>query len=341
MRNTIRFLLATGVALFAIRALGSASDVQTQPMGGHMEVTLRSAASPGDRERANAIVAAARSVVAQYPTTADAERAGFQKFLPRVPLHIEHYTNRAYAAEAGRGHFDPLHPTSLIFERDGATLRIVGVMYTAPNRATQAQLNADVPMSVGTWHRHVNFCVPPPGTPRADSTGPNARFLFGSIATADECRAAHGWFVPRVLGWMIHVWPNETDPAKVWAVDHDGAMSDHDMGMMGGSPKRYDHLPIALDRLPDLAVGRGDPVAGQRVFALHCEECHGSGGRNGPDAPALADTNIAPGQVAYMVRHPRAIDADSQMPELPLTDAELADVAAYVASLSPKGASRP
>jgi mono/diheme cytochrome c family protein len=42
-----------------------------------------------------------------------------------------------------------------------------------------------------------------------------------------------------------------------------------------------------------------------------------------------------------MVRHPRAIDADSQMPELPLTDAELADVAAYVASLSPKGASRP
>jgi hypothetical protein len=24
-----------------------------------------------------------------------------------------------------------------------------------------------------------------------------------------------------VFGWMVHVWPDETDPARVWAVHRD------------------------------------------------------------------------------------------------------------------------
>ena len=76
----------------------------------HMEMTLRAAEQPGDRARADAILAAARSVMAKYPTVADAERAGFTKFLPNIPLPIEHYTNRGYALEAWFGHFDPLAP---------------------------------------------------------------------------------------------------------------------------------------------------------------------------------------------------------------------------------------
>jgi mono/diheme cytochrome c family protein len=334
MLRTIGFVAVVAIEFAAVRALGAVDSVPTKPMGGHMEVTLRTAAAPGDAQRANAIVDAARHVIAEYPTTADAERAGFTKFLPRARLPIEHFTSHAYALEAWRGHFDPMHPTSLIFERNGDALHIVGVMYTAPNRATQEQLNADVPTSIATWHRHVNFCVPPAGTPRSESTGPNARFLFGSIVSADECAAAHGWFASRVLGWMIHVWPNETDPAKVWAVDRGDGMSDHDMMMGDGAPRHFDGLPIALNRLPQQPVAAGDPNAGARVFALHCEECHGAGGRNGPDAPALAGTHLAAGQVAYMVRHPKGIDPHSAMPELPLTDGELADVSAYVASLS-------
>jgi hypothetical protein len=215
-----------------MRALGAADAVPTQPMGAHMEVTVHASPAPGDARRAQAIVDAARRVMAQYPTTSDAERAGFTKFLPNVPLPIEHYTSRANAAAAFAG-FDATRPTSLIFERSGSELHLVGVMYTAANSATQAQLDAEVPLSIATWHRHVNFCVPPRGTPRSESTGPGARFLFGSIATADACSAAGGWFVPRVFGWMVHVWPLETDPAKIWAVDRGDGMASGG-AMMGG-----------------------------------------------------------------------------------------------------------
>jgi hypothetical protein len=158
--------------------------------------------------------------MADYPTVDAAEKAAFKKFLPAIPLSIEHYTNRSYAVEAWLGHFDPMHPTSLIFKRDGSSLQIVGVMYTASNSADRDELNSRVPLSFGTWHRHVDFCKAPVGTPLTSRFGPNVRFGFaGSIHTKDACDAAGGTFIPRVFGWMVHVWPNEKTDASVWAVD--------------------------------------------------------------------------------------------------------------------------
>src|SRR5581483_12037822 len=110
----------------------SAAAIQTV-RDAHMEMTVHTPQRPGDRARADAIVAAAKRVMAQYPTAEAAEAAGYAKFLPRIPLPIEHYTNRRYALEAWAGHFDPTHPTSLIFQREGSALHIVGVMYTASN----------------------------------------------------------------------------------------------------------------------------------------------------------------------------------------------------------------
>ncbi|MBV9103288.1 MAG: cytochrome c [Candidatus Eremiobacteraeota bacterium] len=332
----MRRLLIVTLVVFAgpaiLRGFGSADGVPTQPLGEHMEVTLRAAQTAQDKARADTVVVAARRIMAEYPTVADAERAGFKKFAPRLQLPVEHYTNGKYALEAWRGKFNAMHPTSLIFERTAGDLKLVGVMYTASNRATEEELNADVPLSIGTWHRHVNFCVPPLGTPASESFGAKARFYFGTIASAQECHAAHGFFVPRVFGWMIHVWPNESDPAKVWAVERHDSM-EHAAMLGHGPPRRYDALPIPLSHLPQETVASGNAVNGRHVFDLHCAECHGAAGRNGPDAPTLAGIGIAPGQVAYMVRHPQAIDPNSPMPQLPLTDDELADVAVYVASL--------
>ncbi len=191
-----------------------------------MQITVRAAPAPGDRARADAIVVAARRVMARYPTVAVAEAAGFNKYLPSVTLPLEHFTNDAWAAEAWSGAFDPMHPTSLIFKRHGAQLTLVGVMYTASRDADSADLDRRVPLSIGTWHRHVASCTGPPGTPRSAYLDAGAKFgLLGSIATKDACDAAGGTFEPIVFGWMIHVWPNETDPEKVWAVDPDGSMS--------------------------------------------------------------------------------------------------------------------
>lgn len=79
-------------------------------------------------------------------------------------------------------------------------------MYTAPNGFTAAQLDARVPLSLGTWHRHIDFCWAPPGL-KGDP-----RFGFaGSIHTQDACAAAGGNFTPLVC-----------DPARIWAVDAGG-----------------------------------------------------------------------------------------------------------------------
>lgn len=214
-------LIALGGWLRPVRA----TSVPTMRDGPHMEMTLPAAERPGDAARADAILSAARRIMARYPTVDAAERAGFVKFLPGIPLPIEHYTNRAYAIEAWFGHFDPEHPTSLIFERTSGTLRLVGVMYTASNGADSAALNARVPLSFGTWHRHVNFCKAPAGTPLSERMGPNARFGFkGSIDTSDACATAGGTFKPVVFGWMVHVWPNEKTRAEIWAVDRHASM---------------------------------------------------------------------------------------------------------------------
>jgi hypothetical protein len=54
--------------------------------------------------------------------------------------------------------------------------------------------------------------------------------LTGSITTAEACTAAGGYFKPHLSGWMVHVCPFETDPAKVWGV---AIVDDH--GMEHGS----------------------------------------------------------------------------------------------------------
>src|SRR5256885_16740317 len=50
--------------------------------------------------------------------------------------------------------------------------------------------------------------------------------LNASITTEQACTAAGGHFKPHLAGWMIHVYPFETDPAKVWSP---GMGDDHGM----------------------------------------------------------------------------------------------------------------
>jgi mono/diheme cytochrome c family protein len=302
------------------------TGIRTVMMDPHMQLTIKRDAAAGDSERADAIVAAARALMTKYADVKTAEADGYTKFLPGIPLPTEHFTSRSNALLAAVGSFDPNRPTSLIYTRNGSTLTIAGVMYTAPNRASAADLDAKVPMSVGAWHRHVNFCKGPAGL------GRDPRFGFeGTLADRASCEAAGGTFIPLVFNWMLHVWPNESTSAEIWNVEH-GHDHDHGMGMIG-APHAFTSLPIAPDKLPTLHVPTGDANRGANVFAANCASCHGTAGRNGPDAPTLANSGLQAGQVAYMIRHPRDIDATSAMPALPISDADVADVSAYVAAL--------
>lgn len=210
---------------------GAAADTMMQSMndqhmanGGHMQMTMSRAASADDRRRADEILAALRKAIEPYKDYRIAEMAGYKQFLPQVPQPMYHFTSwtNAYQNEFS---FDPARPTSLMYKTVPGGYELVGAMYTAPARSTDDQLNARVPLSIATWHLHTNLCLPP-ADKRNDMWSARPQFgLAGSITTADACAQAGGTFKPVIYNWMVHVWPFETDPSKVWATEeHPGAM---------------------------------------------------------------------------------------------------------------------
>jgi len=192
-------------------------------MGPHLKMTALRRAKPEDAARAGQVVEAARKASEKYLDYHAALAEGFRIFHPEIPQKMYHFTNARYAVEA-QFRFDPEHPTSLLYERHGDDYKLIGVMYTAPKRFTEDQLDERIPLSVAQWHEHVNFCRPPANMPASEKMekllGPNAQFgLKGSIHTPEACDAAGGTFIPIVFNWMVHVYPFEKDQASIWSVE--------------------------------------------------------------------------------------------------------------------------
>jgi hypothetical protein len=204
-----------------LRFYGGKTDdtpVASMKMGNHMQMSLKSKPQPGDTQSAENIVAAAARVVAHYSNVNTALRDGYKPFYPTGKIGEEvHYTNYRYnRMEQRQVNYD--HPGSILYKGTPAGMQAVGVMYTAPQDATPQQLNAVAPLSIATWHRHVDFCGGPRSLSLAEQFGPHAQFgPQGSIQTEEGCKAAHGLWIPVVFGWMTHVYPNAKSPSDVWA----------------------------------------------------------------------------------------------------------------------------
>jgi len=183
-------------------------------MGPHMKMTAPRPRVAGDQRRAEAIAQTLRGAIARYRDYRVAVADGFIQYLPNVPQPIYHFTNYGYAYQAEFA-FDPARPTSLLYKPAPGGFELVGAMYTAPRRFDEDQLDERVPLSVAAWHEHINICLPPKS---GYATADWRRFGFkGTIATASECQASGGIFHPVIFNWMVHVYPFEQDPAKVWA----------------------------------------------------------------------------------------------------------------------------
>jgi hypothetical protein len=201
-----------------LRHYGGKTDetpVPSMKMGNHMQMSLKGKPQPGDEQRAQGIVAAAREVLARYADVNVALRDGYKPFHPSGRMGEEvHYTNYRFARKEQKD-VDYRQPGSILYRRTPEGMKAVGVMYTAPRDSTPEQLNAIAPLSMATWHRHVDFCAGPRSLPLSEQFGAGAQFgPQGSIQTEDACTAAQGLWIPVVFGWMTHVYPDE---AHTWA----------------------------------------------------------------------------------------------------------------------------
>jgi hypothetical protein len=213
-------LFSVSAAAPGAAAAGTAAPGDMAGMSGHMYLTAPRPRVPGDEEKANAVVAAARIAMAPYQDYRKALADGYEIFLPDVPQPQYHFTKYANAMEA-RSHFDPLKPTSLLYKKKADGYELVGVMYTDRVDASEEDINERIPLSVARWHQHINFCRAPLGHVR-EYFGPDAKYgLMGSISTKEACEAAGGTFYPHIFGWMVHVYPFEKDPEKVWSTIDD------------------------------------------------------------------------------------------------------------------------
>ena len=191
------------------------TPVPSMKMGKHMQMSLKGEPQAGDEEKAQQIVADAHAVLVHYADVNVALRDGYKPFFPSGRLGEEvHYTNYRYARKE-RQHIDYSHPGSILYKRTPEGMKAVGVMYSAPQDSTPEYLNAAAPLSIATWHRHVDFCTGPRNLPANEQFGAGAQFgPQGNIHTKEDCTAAHGLWIPVVFGWMTHVYPDDKD---TWA----------------------------------------------------------------------------------------------------------------------------
>jgi len=193
-------------------------DGRKLDMGPHMKMTTLRELQPGDQEKADQVVDAARKAAEKYADYRAAVGDGYKIFLPNLPQKQYHFTNYRYAFEAAFN-FNAEHPTSLLYEKHGDDYKLIGVMYTAPKNANWNELDQRIPLSIAQWHAHVNMCLPPSDR-KNEAWGQNSKFgLAGSITTKADCDAAGGKFMPQIFGWMVHVYPLEQTPADMWSVE--------------------------------------------------------------------------------------------------------------------------
>jgi hypothetical protein len=209
------------------RASAAAHEAMTGPMSAdpHLALTLPRAPTAADTARAADLVAEMRTALAKYRDVRVAESDGFRQFLPGLKQSIYHFTNSRWALEA-TFRFNAAKPTSLLYRQEPeGKFVLLGVMYTAPARASLDELERRIPLGVARWHEHVNWCVPPAGQRERWRESRDGAPVFGPqspIASAAACTAVGGRFLPRIFGWMVHVMAFESDDPKViWGGGHD------------------------------------------------------------------------------------------------------------------------
>ena len=211
------------------RIVGAADATMSGPMSPeakkHMLLSPTRPATAADTARARDVATRLRAALAKYTDTTAAVADGYRMFLPQVKTQrVYHFTNyrRAFSAAFS---FDATKPTSILYTKNpDGSFKLVGAMYTAPKRMRTSRLDSRVPLSIGRWHKHVNWCLPKRGEGARFQETRNGKPIFGPespIATKSECDAVGGQFHASLFGWMIHANVFEGDDLRtIFGHDH-------------------------------------------------------------------------------------------------------------------------
>jgi len=169
---------------------------------------------PATRAALAAQLTEARAVALQYPTVADATRAGMILAGGFAPGSGAHYLSFAGAAAGIRsdGGVDVAHPGSFIYDGTSPTSRIVGLMYLS--LASLAPAGFAGPND--HWHRHSNVCVV------YARGGIQVPYPADRDVTPAQCHAVPGGQFMRQTVWMVHAWvvPGWESPLGVFSHDN-------------------------------------------------------------------------------------------------------------------------
>jgi hypothetical protein len=169
-------------------AIKSATEVAAAEHGVRGKVRPVSL-TPSEQSALNAQMAAAKQVTVQYPTVKDAEAAGYRMSTVYVPCIGAHYTNISLVR-----HFDPAHPSELLYTGTSPDSKIVGLSYLVYHT------NGPPPGFSGPndrWHQHNangGLCLR------------GAVVIAGEESTRQQCAAMGGRKTLLTDIWMVHAW---------------------------------------------------------------------------------------------------------------------------------------
>jgi hypothetical protein len=167
--------------------------------------------SVSDRRELTREMNLARETALQYPTLADAEKAGLRRagpFSPGLGTHMLAYQNYAYGATGTQMTDDQIrHPIAWIYDGTKPDSPIAGLFYSAtvPNPAGFIGPN-DV------WHQHKNVCIV------QTTNGIDTPLGADRDATVAQCKAVGGSLI-NATGPLLHAWvvPGYEDSQGVFA----------------------------------------------------------------------------------------------------------------------------
>jgi hypothetical protein len=156
---------------------------------------------------------AARAVALQYPTVADAQRAGLVQAGGFAPGSGAHYISLTGSARGinGDGTVDVSRPGAFIYDGANPASRITGLMYIS--------LAPSPPVGFAGpndhWHRHANVCV------RYGAGGIEVPYPADRDITKGQCDSVGGVFMRQTV-WMVHAWvvPGWESPLGVFSHDN-------------------------------------------------------------------------------------------------------------------------